>query len=680
MGNENIEFNSCINPSKGVRKDFVATKNDDTKIAESSPNSVWRDNNVKTDKEINLFEKNEGASGMAHESVERDRNKNGQITKEYLKKYNRNDFLLSKTSVEYKYDKNGQEIAETGAIYDENNKPQKSYTSNFELNEQGQTIKASTTKYDKKGQIVSSELDKAEYIEQGNISRSTQVEYDKNGKIFTKIIDDTYHNDKGEKTKNTWQYYEKDQLKHELIFEFGPDGSEIKTTKQKYDSGLLSEKIVEENNVPAITTTEQYGAGKMTSKKVATLLYDDYGNITNEKIENQDEKGNVLNKSNIIRQFDDNHKETGSSLEKYDKENKLLGKTINSIQGDSKGKRTSASSETYDAKCNLTSKVLTQYKTHGEQTFLSSQTKTNYQEGKIVSVETLEKSELKGELQYKITDASGKVTNLVEVQKNENGANITKKLESPDGTKTDYQYNEDKDGNTKLMYKISDKDNKELMSTSREYKKVNEKLAISKVDGKEYRIEKNENKIKVFDVTNKKYTSIDLNALVKGDNGNLKKIIASQPGDLLLGLKKEINRITPDIDNGDYSDGSEALSLDGYSSTVAHEYGHAADSTPNAINKNVSLISEDKEFLKTFNKELESFKDTASEADVEAFSYLEKTNEFIAEAKMVTTTRGDKDWNSMRELMLMKYFPNSIAVVSQKLKEIESGNRQKKVD
>ena len=679
-----------------VRQNFFANTPHRNALSSSGkkyyPNGVLQES---TEKELN------GNGKLANERI-KEYDEKGKITqikfneysdnerlllRETSEMYDKNEALLYKKSVNYKYDSQERAIEEMGENYDENGKPVKSYITKNEPNEKGYMVKVKTDRYSMDGTHVSSETYKSELIKKDNINKSADIVYDKDGKISKKIVNDTYYSEKGKEIKSDWQFYEKDNIVQQQVTEYGEDGVQTRQTIQKYNKNSIVERTVDENDKFSSSITEKFDDGKITDKKTTTSIYDYNGNKIKETIADRDADGKFLSKEVISRRFKTNQKnpdgivpEVNVVVEKYNEKNKLINKTVNTIQRDSEDFRTSETTNIYNGSGILKENIHTKYKARSGMDFPVSQIKTKYKGGKIFSTETIQKSEVSGEYNYKTQGGKENVANFIDVKKSENGANIIKKFESPDGTKTDYQYSEDNKGNTKLLYKIIDKNGIELMSTAREYQKVSDKLSISKVDGKEYRIETENNKINVFDVTNKKSTQIDLDKLVKGNNVELKNVIKGQPGDILIGLSKEINKIGADVDNGSYSRNEEEyITSDNEPSTIAHEYGHSVDSAPNEVNENVFKISENEDFMKIFSEEQKNFKNSSVESEQEAFSYLEDLNEFVAEAKMVTTTRNDKDCNAMRGIILMKNFPKSISVANKLLKETEASDKQKKV-
>jgi len=714
-------FTSTVSPSSVVTKATPESNNEVAKL------NFFADTNFTADSPsrdaMRSSEKQYYKNGALKEQTEKEPNEKGKLVKERITEYDdkgkinavkfteysdnerlilretseiydRNEMLLSKKSVDYKYDSKERMIEETGHNYDENGKPVKSFVTKNEPNVNGKMVKAQTDKYDMDGKQVSSEVFKSEFVAKENVYRATDIVYDKEGKISKKIIDDTYGNEKGKKTKTDWKYYQKDDLVCQQVKEMDKEGLEAKGIVQNYEKNSITDRTVDESDKFQTSTAEYFDQGKINTKKTIQNLYDDKGNSIKETAVIHDAEGKFLAKQIISRNFvaDKNDPyatdfEAGIVVANYNEKNKLINKTVNAIQRDSEGLRTLATANTYDSKGILTAKVVTKYKIekgldkeNSGLNFPIAQTKTNYSEGKIISTETLAPSGVAGEYNYKSTDSKGNISNFIDVQKSPSGVNIVKKFKSPDGTKTDYQYSEDKNGNKKLLYKIIDKDGKELMSTERDYQKVSDNLSISKVDGKEYKIEVENDKITVFDVGNKKSTQIDLNKLANPKDSGLKNMLKTLPGDVLIGLSKELKKIGTDVNNGGYSrNDAEYITSDDKPSTICHEYGHSVDAAPNEANEIVWNISDNEDFKKIFSKEQENFKNSSTEADKEAFSYLDDLREFVAETKMVTTTKNYKDHNAMRGIELMKNFPKSIAVATKLLEETESSQKPRRV-
>lgn len=613
-------------------------------------------------------------NGVINNSYEVEYGQNGRLFSETNSDFDEDGALMLKKSLIYEYDKNGNLVLKTAKTYDIADKPVKLYFMQVQ-NDKGGEYSSKTTNLNKKGEITSTDVKKEEVIKSTNSVRAVETVYDADGKTFFETTNEDFYNKNNKKFKNHWTYSETESGDGiDIETEYNRKLLTMKTVEKKFNRGLLTDVSTSEGGRNQKTITEHYQNKNLDSKTIEE--YDNSANPVKTTFDKYDKKGKLEIRRITEKGQDERTKDLISVTKTFGKNKKLLTTSTDSLAKSEKDGSSNELNLVYDKKNNLLSQTTSKFVKLNGIEMLQEQVKTNYKNFKPTSVEKIEPSDVEGEYNYYLTDESGAKKYYVKAQKDGKRILVTKSLESPDSVSTNYNYNADGSGNSSLFYKIKDKKGNTLMNISREYARIDETHAVSKINDREYRIELNGDTVSVYDVSADLKTIIDLKKMIPGGNFKIKNMIKSQPGDLLIGLSKEVDKIGSETDNGRFL--PDFIMTDEKPSTIAHEYTHSLDSMPNRINLNVGKVSANKEFLEMFNEEKEAYKKNAIEAEQSSFSYLENPVEFVAESKMLTTTRPDKNWNAMRAIVLMKYFPKTLALANKKLEEIEQSDAVRK--
>lgn len=280
-----------------------------------------------------------------------------------------------------------------------------------------------------------------------------------------------------------------------------------------------------------------------------------------------------------------------------------------------------------------------------------------------------------------ITDNNGKQTPVQWESRDKITGNdiIQRNMTSPDGTKTEYYYEEAPSGFSVLAYKITDKDGKVLLNQTRTFQPVegNPDKFISSFNDRIYEIEYTGNIVRITDKKENKTTTLDLNKITDTQNNDLINAIKKLPGDALIDIaERGINRIgiddfggswgleerTLDIPSMDFSmNATEQLGI------FMHEFGHFLDTEIDS--ENFGEISQNPEFIKIYNEELENFKKNSTSKMQEYIDYfidhdgntISAQSETVAESHKILTS----PHTETRTYYLQQNFPRSIAKIAE---------------
>lgn len=295
--------------------------------------------------------------------------------------------------------------------------------------------------------------------------------------------------------------------------------------------------------------------------------------------------------------------------------------------------------------------------------------------GKILKTQSAKLSEVEGVYDVKVKNADGSVDILSQGKYDAKTgiATITKNMTSFDGTKTQYKSTYDKEGNRETQYQITDKNGRVLMDNTEKFSKKGNK-AVSEKNGQVYEITYGEKSISVKN--NNKTTEIGLYGFANGDISPMMKLSGAE----LLQMKNNVTKY-----NG--SQGSFAA-YDIYTKqvnttnnklcTLCHELGHAKDYRNKAME-----ITNDETFVKTFEKEKQEFVKNSSNFERNLIEYFVRPKghqagekgglvETVAEANALLNAPSDDMETGMRKQVLQQYFPQTIAVLSDKLEKFSN--------
>ena len=279
-----------------------------------------------------------------------------------------------------------------------------------------------------------------------------------------------------------------------------------------------------------------------------------------------------------------------------------------------------------------------------------------------------------------ITDNNGKQTPVQWESRDKITGNdiIQRNMTSPDGTKTEYYYEEAPSGFSVLAYKITDKDGKVLLNQTRTFQPVegNPDKFISSFNDRIYEIEYTENTVNITDKKENKTTTLDLNKITDTQNKDIINALKKLPGDALIDIaERNLNKISIDdmipswdLDNrilnmtsSEYSDESGQMGI------FMHEFGHFLDTEIDS--ENFGEISQNPEFIKIYNEELENFKKNSTSKMQEYIDYfidhdgntISAQSETVAESHKILTS----PHTETRTYYLQQNFPRSIAKIAE---------------
>ena len=285
-----------------------------------------------------------------------------------------------------------------------------------------------------------------------------------------------------------------------------------------------------------------------------------------------------------------------------------------------------------------------------------------------------------GSRNVSITDRNGTQTPVQwEARDKITGNNIIQRnMTSQDGTKTAYYYEEAPSGFSVLAYKITDKDGKVLLNQTRTFQPVegNPDKFISSFNDRIYEIEYTENTVNITDKKENKTTTLDLNKITDTQNKDIINALKKLSGDALIDIaERNLNKISIDdmipswdLDNrilnmtsSEYSDESGQMGI------FMHEFGHFLDTEIDS--ENFGEISQNPEFIKIYNEELENFKKNSTSKMQEYIDYfidhdgntISAQSETVAESHKILTS----PHTETRTYYLQQNFPRSIAKIAE---------------
>ena len=285
-----------------------------------------------------------------------------------------------------------------------------------------------------------------------------------------------------------------------------------------------------------------------------------------------------------------------------------------------------------------------------------------------------------GSRNVSITDRNGTQTPVQWESRDKITGNdiIQRNMTSPDGTKTEYYYEEAPSGFSVLAYKITDKDGKVLLNQTRTFQPVegNPDKFISSFNDRIYEIEYTENTVNITDKKENKTTTLDLNKITDTQNKDIINALKKLSGDALIDIaERNLNKISIDdmipswdLDNrilnmtsSEYSDESGQMGI------FMHEFGHFLDTEIDS--ENFGEISQNPEFIKIYNEELENFKKNSTSKMQEYIDYfidhdgntISAQSETVAESHKILTS----PHTETRTYYLQQNFPRSIAKIAE---------------
>lgn len=341
--------------------------------------------------------------------------------------------------------------------------------------------------------------------------------------------------------------------------------------------------------------------------------------------------------------------------------------------------------------------------------------KTTYRDesGNITKTEETKKSPyLQGVYDITETDAAGKTTVVSKTTKMDDGSVLLEKnLVSLDGTTTKYTYQTDESGSHKKMTNIiTDKDGNELSRTERTFDKISDTVTYSSVNEIKYKSEKTKTGVNITNETTGETTKInsydfDATEKIKAEmkqarpsteftNDNvLYQLVDTIPADEMLKIAKNIQGIVgvKDALDSSYNFSAKTLFCSGDNIFIVnHELGHSKD-TPDTMIKDkytgkLTTISGNNDFKSTFEEEKASFVEAFPAFEEKFVDYFlndsqanilinqlntsdkvpeQHLREIVAETNAINGLSPEEpDVMGMRTAMLQRYFPRTIATVT----------------
>ena len=255
---------------------------------------------------------------------------------------------------------------------------------------------------------------------------------------------------------------------------------------------------------------------------------------------------------------------------------------------------------------------------------------------------------------------------------------LQRNLISPDGTETNYYYEETPEGMKINEYKITDKDGNVLLNQRRTFMPVagNPDKFISSVNDRVYEIEYTGNTVQITDKKENKVTTLDLNKLTDTPNKDIITVLKKLPGDALIDIaERHLKKINIDdmiqswdpdnrvlyMNSSEYSDETEQMGI------FMHEFGHFLDTKIDS--EKFGEISQNPEFIKIYNNELENFKKHSTSRMEEYIDYFIDHDGSSVSARSETVAESHKILTSphtqTRTYYLQQNFPKTIAKIAE---------------
>jgi hypothetical protein len=304
-------------------------------------------------------------------------------------------------------------------------------------------------------------------------------------------------------------------------------------------------------------------------------------------------------------------------------------------------------------------------------------------------IHKMELSEVPNVYNSTIIDENGNKRIESKGTKDNNGNKIVEKhLESLDGTKTNYLYKASEDNNDISMhYQVVAKDGKVLTTIDRTFKRINDNLAYSSINGHKYKIESSDTAICITDELNGVKTEIKKDETLFWDDDSLRnhEVLNKLSGDMLLDMHNRGYKYHYSTNVGGQSDSYERRlysSDDVY--VFTHEQGHTKDITgPSDIDYDCEAekknstglhhrIATNPMFKQAFEEERAAFIKAFSEIEKQyIYYYVDKINHYMgnlggacemaANANAITSTAQPNEIDNIAYHYLQKYFPRTIA-------------------
>ena len=280
----------------------------------------------------------------------------------------------------------------------------------------------------------------------------------------------------------------------------------------------------------------------------------------------------------------------------------------------------------------------------------------------------IEDSKIKGE--FNITETQNNLSKVTSSIKGKSkDFDITKDLTSPDGIESKYKRAGTPEKYS-VEYKISDKDGNTLLDFNRKFRIIDNDRTVSEVNGQKY--------INTFDILGVESKKVDnddnlLDTHFMIVNWQFEDILKKFPADIFYTMQKnKIRLIIDNCDNernafmkGNIMHLSSDLRNDYF--VFAHEIGHVKS-------HELGELSNDEELKLIFEKEKEETKENIGEILKDKLQYFIMNpyglEEVAAETYAILSGldhNGITPPTGIRTTLLMKYFPETIAYIANKI-------------
>lgn len=256
-------------------------------------------------------------------------------------------------------------------------------------------------------------------------------------------------------------------------------------------------------------------------------------------------------------------------------------------------------------------------------------------DNKVVKLEEMTPSDIKGVMNVKYTYDDGKIEEPTVAKFDERTGitTIKKDLKSADGTRTQFLYEDDPQGNRIVDYKITDKNGKPIFSESLSFEVVSDNKFISSKNNYKYEISVNDKNIKIKDYHHDKEASINFKEIGAGDKNELVSLLKKISGDMLFDIAESVDCIN--INDKEKVMKScyipyyrEIITADNLF-TFLHELGHAKDNELLDVKevgrkhkKQEEIFTSDPAIRKIYIEEKEKFNETHTDEEIRIIDYF----------------------------------------------------------
>ncbi len=309
-------------------------------------------------------------------------------------------------------------------------------------------------------------------------------------------------------------------------------------------------------------------------------------------------------------------------------------------------------------------------------------------------VETTIPSEIEGvyKIVQKAPDGTLKVLGDAKIDPKTGIKTITKNTESLNGTTVDKIITIQPNGNKNINYVIKDADGNILMDRHLTHTFINPNEAISKINGRSYKIQYSQKKISVLNSQNGEMTELNLDELFKDFSPEQRKemlsVLKQMSGEDLLYVNEKVKnfKFTDNIlDSWACYAGDKAnvIQTGNNHFSTTHELYHLISQAINARTPKDAInivkgLGYKKDIVEAYQKELKLFLERFPEAQLNHVNYFTNQRvakysmqEAIAESGALLGSYNNIPLFSIRTEYFERYFPETIARIEANVKYSE---------